>query len=68
MTNGTKNELSITALAERPTILASPSTDRAQIMKGVFRIFEQRQSGSYLLDGHHRGQQGLREARSARGR
>jgi hypothetical protein len=31
-------------------VLASPSTDREQIMKGVFRIFEQRQSGSYLLD------------------
>ena len=50
MTNGTKNELSITALAERPTALSPPSTDRDQIMKGVFRIFEQRQSGSYLLD------------------
>ena len=51
MTNGTKNELSITAVAERPTNLASPSTDRAQLMKGVYRIFEQRGSGSYLLDG-----------------
>jgi len=50
MTNGMKNELSLTALAERPTVLASPSIDRAQIMKGVYRIFEQRQSGSYLLD------------------
>jgi hypothetical protein len=50
MTNGMKNELSLTALAERPTVLASPSTDRGQIMKGVYRIFEQRQSGSYLLD------------------
>jgi hypothetical protein len=50
MTNGMKNELSLTALAERPTVLASPSTDRDQIMKGVYRIFEQRQSGSYLLD------------------
>jgi hypothetical protein len=34
MTNGMKNELSLTALAERPTVLASPSTDRDQIMKG----------------------------------
>jgi hypothetical protein len=50
MTNGTMNELSITALAERPTVLAPPSTDRAQILKGVSRVFEQRQSGSYLLD------------------
>jgi len=50
MTNGTKHELSLTALAERPTILSNPSTDRAEIMKGVHRIFEQRQSGSYLLN------------------
>ncbi len=50
MTNGKKNELSITALAERPTNLASPTSDRAQLLKGVYRIFEQRQSGSYLLD------------------
>lgn len=51
MTNGVKNEISIVALAERPTILANPTTDAAQVMKGVVRIFEQRQSGNYLLDG-----------------
>jgi hypothetical protein len=51
VTNGTKNEVSIVALAERPTILANPSNDRAQIMKGVNRIFEQPTSGNYLLDG-----------------
>jgi hypothetical protein len=51
MTNGRKNELSIVALAERPTILSDSSADRALIMKGVGRIFEQRGSGNYLLDG-----------------
>jgi hypothetical protein len=51
MTNGTKHEISIIALAERPTILAEASSDRAKIMKGVNRIFEQRNSGNYLLDG-----------------
>ena len=51
MTNGTKNEISIIALAERPTILAEASSDRVKIMKGVNRIFEQRGSGNYLLDG-----------------
>jgi hypothetical protein len=51
MTNGTKNQLSIVALAERPTILADLSSDRPQILKGVNRIFEQRGSGNYLLDG-----------------
>jgi hypothetical protein len=51
MTSGTKHQLSIVALAERPTILADTSADRAHILKGVFRIFEQRGSGNYLLDG-----------------
>jgi hypothetical protein len=51
MTSGMKNEISIIALAERPTILADASSDRVKIMKGVNRIFEQRGSGNYLLDG-----------------
>jgi hypothetical protein len=51
MTNGTKNQISIVALAERPTILAETSSDRTQLMKGVGRIFEQSGSGNYLLDG-----------------
>jgi hypothetical protein len=51
MTNGTKNEIAIIALAERPTILADASSDRVKMMKGVNRIFEQRGSGNYLLDG-----------------
>jgi hypothetical protein len=51
MTNGTKHALSIVSLAERPTILSETSSDRAVIMKGVYRIFEQRGSGNYLLDG-----------------
>jgi len=51
MTNGTKHELSIVALGERPTLLSDVSSDRAKIMKGVFRIFELQGSGNYLLDG-----------------
>jgi hypothetical protein len=50
MLNGTKNEMSIVGLAERPTILANVSSDRAAVLKGVYRIFENRQSGSYLLE------------------
>jgi hypothetical protein len=50
MLNGTKNEISIVGVAERPTILANVSSDRAAVLKGVYRIFEQRGSGSYLLD------------------
>src|ERR1700722_3365899 len=51
MTTGTKNEISIIALADRPTILAESSSDRLKIMKGVNRIFAQPGSGNYLLDG-----------------
>jgi hypothetical protein len=51
MTNGAKHELSIVSLGERPTILADASPDRDKIMKGVFRIFELRNSGNYLLEG-----------------
>ena len=51
MLNGTKHEISIVALAERPTILANPSSDSKAVMKGVFRVFEMRGSASYLLDG-----------------
>ena len=50
MLNGTKNEISIIGLAERPTILANVSSDRAAVLKGVYRIFEMPLSGSYLLD------------------
>jgi hypothetical protein len=50
MLNGTKNEMSIVGLAERPTILANVSTEREAVLKGVYRIFENRNSGSYLLD------------------
>jgi hypothetical protein len=47
---GRRNEVGIVALAERPTILAEPTFDRAQLRKGIDRIFAQSGSGSYLLD------------------
>jgi hypothetical protein len=48
--SGRHNEVGIVALAERPTILAEPTFDRAQLRKGIDRIFAQSGSGSYLLD------------------
>jgi hypothetical protein len=51
MMNGTRHQLSIVAVGERPTILAEFTGDRAQVLKGVTRIFEQRQSANYLLNG-----------------
>ena len=51
MTNGTMHQMSIVALAERPTILAGVTSDRAKLLKGVTRIFDQSNSANYLLDG-----------------
>jgi hypothetical protein len=48
--SGRRNEVGIVALAERPTILAEPTFDRAQLRKGIDRLFAQSGSGSYLLD------------------
>jgi hypothetical protein len=47
---GGRNEVGIVAVAERPTILAAPTFDRAVLQKGIDRIFAQSGSGSYLLD------------------
>jgi VWFA-related protein len=51
MTNGTNNQLSIVALADRPTIVTDTTSSRETLLKGVGRIFSQQGSGNYLLDG-----------------
>ena len=48
---GRHNEVALVALGERPTILAEPTFDAAQLQKGIDRIFSQRGSATYLLDG-----------------
>jgi len=48
---GGKNELSIVTVGERPTILTDYTPDRAQLHKGIGRIFAQSMSASYLLEG-----------------
>jgi hypothetical protein len=48
---GGKNELSIIAVGERPTIITDYTPDRAQLQKGIGRIFAQPMSASYLLEG-----------------
>jgi VWFA-related protein len=45
-----KNQVAIIGFAERPTILADYTSDRAKLDKGIGRIFTQSMSGSYLLD------------------
>ena len=66
MTNGTKHELSIVSLAERPTLLSDSSSDRAKILKGVFRIFEIQGSGNYLLDGIIEASKGFKKRETRR--
>jgi hypothetical protein len=51
MTGGTNNQLSIVALADRPTILTDTTSSREALLKGIGRVFDQQNSGNYLLDG-----------------
>src|SRR5262245_37808551 len=48
--SGPRNQISIIALGERPTILAEYSADAAVLQKGVNRLFSMSGSGTYLLD------------------
>jgi hypothetical protein len=49
--SGAHNEMSIIALADRPTKLADYTTSRAQLLKGIDRVFSVPQAGTLLLDG-----------------
>jgi hypothetical protein len=48
---GQKNEITIIAIGERPTVLADYSTNRAALQKGIDRVWSLHDSGAYLLDG-----------------
>ena len=48
---GRSNEMAITTLADRPTIVTDYTSDPAQLHKGVDRIFSQPESGTLLLQG-----------------
>ena len=48
---GRSNEMAITTLADRPTIVTDYTSDPAQLHKGVDRIFSQPDSGTLLLQG-----------------
>jgi hypothetical protein len=48
---GRRNEIALVALGERPTTLAEPTFDAAQLRKGIDRLFSQPGSATYLLDG-----------------
>jgi len=63
---GRRNEVGLVAFGERPTILAEPTTDAAQLHKGIDRIFSQTGSGSYLLDAIIEVSRGFRKREAQR--
>lgn len=56
---GPKHEVSLVALAERPTILSRYTSDRTELLKAVQRVFSLSGSAAYLLDGIIETSQGL---------
>jgi hypothetical protein len=63
---GQKNEVSIVAIGERPTVLADYSTNRAALQKGIDRIWALRDTGAYLLDGIPEVCQGFKKREAGR--
>jgi VWFA-related protein len=46
-----KNEVSIIAIGERPTVFTNYTFNQAELKKGIDRIWSTQGSGAYLLDG-----------------
>jgi hypothetical protein len=63
---GQKNEVSIIAIGERPTVLADYSTNRGALQKGIDRIWSLHDSGAYLLDGIIEVCQGFKKREAGR--
>ena len=59
---GTRNEVAIITLAERPTIVTDYTTDRGALVKGVQRIFSSTGQRHVSARRHHRDQSGDHEA------
>jgi VWFA-related protein len=63
---GPKNQMSLIALAERPTILTEYTSDAAVLQKGVNRLFSMSGSGTYLLDALIETSQGIMKRNARR--
>jgi hypothetical protein len=63
---GTRNEVAIITVAERPTIATDYTTDRGALVKSAMRVFSIAGSGAYLLDGIIETSQGITKRRSPR--
>ena len=64
--NGTKHQMALITLADRPTIVADYTPDLARIQQGASRMFSSPGSGSYMLDGIIETSQGISKRRSLR--
>ena len=63
---GQKNEVSIIAIGERPTVLADYTTSPAALQKGIDRIWSLRDTGAYLLDAIPEVCQGFKKREATR--
>jgi len=63
---GQKNEVTIVAIGERPTVLADYSTNRATLQKGIDRIWALHDTGAYLMDGITEVCQGFKKREAGR--
>ena len=61
-----KNEVTIIAIGERPTVLADYSTNRAALQKGIDRVWALHDTGAYLLDGIIEVCQGFKKREAGR--
>ena len=64
--SGRRNEVAIITLASRPTILANYSIEAAPLVKAIDRVWEEPQSGYYLLNGLIEVSQGIKKRESTR--
>src|SRR5258708_3831624 len=63
---GQRNEVTIIAIGERPTVLTDYTTNRAALQKGIDRIWALQDSGAYLLDGIIEVCQGFKKREAGR--
>ena len=62
---GSKHEIALVALGERPTILADYTVEPARVLKAAQRVFSTSGSGTYFLDGVIEVSQGINQAQRA---
>jgi hypothetical protein len=61
-----RNQVSLIAIGERPTVFTNYTADPAELSKGTGRIWSMRDSGAYLLDGLVEVCQGFKKREAAR--